>query len=134
MSTIIINSAIARDCTIGILQCGDFRCFTLELPWLRNASNVSCIPSGSYEYEKRLSPTLGWVIHIKDVEGRTWIYIHAGNFTHQIQGCVLVGDMIKDIDKDGIPDVGNSDATFKHLMKITAEKGKVIVTDSSRKL
>jgi len=132
MSVIVVNTASTKDCTIGILQCEGFRCFTLELPWLNNVTNISCVPSGKYEYKKRLSPTLGKVIHILDVSGRTWIYIHKGNFTSQIEGCILVGTMLKDLNADNIADVGNSAKAFDDLMHVTSDTGTVIITDRAR--
>jgi hypothetical protein len=128
-TTIKIKTISIEDCTVGHLELlgTTFKCFTLELPNLGNAKNISCIPGGHYYYTKRFSPTLGWVIHILDVEGRTWIYIHAGNFTSQIKGCILVGDSIKDINNDGTPDVTGSKATFNQLMELSGEVGNVII-------
>lgn len=41
------------DCTIGRLACGDFQCWTLELPFLDNKQNVSCIyPDAAYKGKK----------------------------------------------------------------------------------
>ncbi len=132
MSKIIINTMAHRECTVGILEVNGFTCFTLELPWLFNAQKVSCIPAGKYHYRKHVSPSLGDVVHLYDVEGRTWVYIHAGNYTSQIQGCILVGDMIKDINGDGVPDVGNSSKTFKRLMDLLDDEGTVTIHDESR--
>lgn len=106
------------DCTIGSIQYGlDFRAFTLELPWINNKQSGSCIPTGFYECQKIVSPSLGECIEVSDVVGRTYIRIHKGNYTYQIQGCILVGDSIKDINGDLTPDVTNSGATFDKLMK-----------------
>ena len=129
MSEIIIRTLSLKDCTIGQMELigTPFKCFTLELPWLNNQSNISCIPAGTYQYKKRKSPTLGWVIHILGVDGRTWIYIHAGNFTSQIKGCVLVGQAIKDINRDGTPDVTSSAPTFNSLMDRTDDTGTVTI-------
>ena len=55
-------------------------------------------------------------IAVTGVPGRTLIRIHTGNYTSQIQGCILVGDSIKDINRDGILDVTNSKNTFNALM------------------
>lgn len=116
-----IDSWPQGDCTLGRLFYEDFKCFTLELPWLDNAKSISCIPEGHYKAKKHVSPSLGDVIHIYNVQGRTWIYIHAGNFTRQIEGCILVGDGIKYIDNDTIPDVSNSKNTFLKLFNALPE-------------
>ena len=132
MSVIKIQTMHLDRSTIGQLSLDGtkFKCFTLELPDLDNAQNISCVNAGTYKYVKRLSPSLGWVIHLLDVEGRTWIYIHAGNYTSQIQGCILVGQAIKDINRDGTPDVTNSAPTFNALMDRCADYGTVIIERS----
>jgi hypothetical protein len=110
------------DCTIGSISYGiDFRAFTLELPWQDNIKSHSCIPAGFYQCKKIVSPSLGECIEVSSVVGRTYIRIHKGNYTYQIQGCILVGDAIKDINGDLTPDVTNSGATFDKLMKIVPD-------------
>lgn len=113
---VIIETWVNDDCTIGRLTAGDFKCFTLELPWLFNQKNVSCIPAGSYFATRYKSPSKGDVILLINVENRDYIEIHAGNYTSQIQGCILVGDSIKYLNADGIPDVTNSRVTLENLL------------------
>jgi hypothetical protein len=129
VSNIKIKTMHLENSTIGRLEVdgNTFKCFTLELPDLDNQQNISCVNAGVYKYVKRLSPTLGWVIHLLDVEGRTWIYIHAGNYTSQIQGCILVGQAIKDINRDGTPDVTHSAPTFNALMDRVKDFGTVTI-------
>ncbi len=85
--------------TEGIFAAGAFSCFTMELPWKDNRPNISCIPAGRYKVTIRVSPRFGQVYHVTEVEGRSSILIHSGNFagdkslglrTHS-QGCILVG-------------------------------------------
>jgi hypothetical protein len=112
-----IKRLMLDDCTIGAISYGlEIRAFTLELAWIGNKNGHSCIPTGFYECQKIVSPSLGECIEIKNVVGRTYIRIHKGNFTYQIKGCVLIGDSIKDINADGIPDVTNSSKTFDKMM------------------
>lgn len=67
-------------------------CWTLELPWLDNKRNVSCIPPGTYDVIKRQSKTFkGWVCELQDVPGRDGVLIHQGNTKKDIRGCILVG-------------------------------------------
>lgn len=121
-----------EDCTIGILNTGSgLRLLTLELPDLDNQVSISCIPEGTYKYKFIVSPSLGQCIEISDVVGRTYIRIHAGNYTRQIQGCILVGSSIQDIDKDGILDVGNSVASLKKLMEDVDPEGTIEITGAS---
>lgn len=105
--------------TLGVLTLPNFYCVTLELPSRDNAPNISCIPEGVYRVKKYRSPSLGLVWHLQDVKDRTWIYIHAGNYTRQIQGCILVGKTHTDIDRDGIIDVTSSRVTMDELLAYT---------------
>ena len=115
------------DCTIGRLSIAAFQCFTLELPDLDNQSNISCIPEGVYNYETYNSPKHGEVLLLLEVENRSYIEVHAGNFTRQIRGCILVGDSVKWIDSDSIPDVSNSKNTLKKLLKLAGDSGQIRV-------
>ena len=111
-----IKTLMLEDFTMGYLRYMDMMCFTLELPWKDNQRNISCIPAGTYYAKWRTSPTNGQVIELLDVPNRDFIQIHAGNYTSQIQGCILVGDSIKDINGDNIPDVTNSRYTLERLL------------------
>jgi hypothetical protein len=56
---------------------------------------------------------------VVDVQGRTYILIHAGNlYTHTL-GCILVGEDFLDINDDGYPDVTNSGATLQKLRDLS---------------
>lgn len=105
------------DCTIGRLKINGFECFTLELPWEDNKRNISCIPEGMYEYKFRNSPKNGNVIELEGVRNRSNIQVHAGNYVSSIRGCILVGDSIKWLNNDRIPDVTNSRKTLEKLLK-----------------
>jgi hypothetical protein len=52
---------------------------------------------------------------------RTNIQVHSGNYTSQIRGCILVGDAVKFLDGDMIPDVTNSKNTLRALLAILPE-------------
>ena len=115
------------DCTIGRLSISnvDFQCFTLELSDLDNQSNISCIPEDDYRYQKYQSPKHGEVLLLKNVEDRSMIEVHAGNYTSQILGCILVGDAIKWINRDSIPDVSNSKKTLAKLLQQLPDIGTI---------
>lgn len=123
---IILNSWCQEDCTLGRLNYGvAFKCFTLELPWKDNLTNISCVPAGIYPYTKYDSPKHGLVLLLEDIPDRTFIEIHAGNYTRQILGCVLPGDGIKYLDNDSIPDVVNSRTTLRRLLAVVPERGHI---------
>jgi len=123
-----INRWYHDDCVIGRLRYYDFQCFTLELPDLNNQSNISCIPDGQYKVKKYDSPSKGNVILLENVPNRTYIEIHAGNFTRQILGCILVGDSIRWLDKDKIPDVANSKNTLRKLLNLFDDRETLEIT------
>lgn len=118
-----------------------FQFKTLELPWRDNQRNISCIPEGTYQAEIRFSKKYSRHIHIKDVEGRSLILIHWGNYAGSInprtghpdiRGCVLVGSAHKDINGDGITDIINSKNTFKAIMAVVPEEMDVEICGNGR--
>lgn len=112
---IIINRKYLKHSTVGFACAGDdleIYFYTLELPWRNNNQNVSCIPEGEYWVFKRRDKQ---VFQFEAVPVRTYIQIHCGNFTNQIQGCLLPGDAIKHLNNDGIQDVCNSEKIMKAL-------------------
>lgn len=70
---------------------GKITCYTMELPWLANQKNISCIPTGSYKTLPIVHPKKKNIWRILDVPGRLGIQIHAGNYPFQIEGCILPG-------------------------------------------
>lgn len=68
---------------------GQLVCFTIELPWLNNRRNVSCIPNGRYRIAKRFTTERGWHLYVEDVPNRSWILIHpANNALKELRGCI----------------------------------------------
>jgi hypothetical protein len=116
-----------NDCTLGRLRVGGFQCFTLELPWLENQRGISCVPKGKYKAFKRQSPKNGSVIEFENVPDRSNIQIHSGNFTRQIEGCVLVGSSIAFLDSDTTPDVASSKVTLDKLLALLPDKFEVTI-------
>ena len=64
---------------------------TIERPWLNNEFRKSCIPPGRYWVEHRKSRKFGDHLHVTDVEGRSYILIHAANDWSHIVGCIGPG-------------------------------------------
>lgn len=93
-----------------------FNCVTLELPFRNNERNISSIPEGVYKCVLRRSQKYGLHYHLLDVQGRTLILIHNGNYYTHTRGCVLIGRNHTDINRDGYKDVTSSKATKKKLM------------------
>ena len=91
---------------------------TLELPWRNNLTGVSCIPKGIYNCKKNTGSTKCPYLHfdILNVPGRKYIKGHKGNFHTDINGCVLFGMGLKDINNDGQKDVINSGIALQKLL------------------
>lgn len=104
--------------TLGTLRVKDHSFFTLELPWRNNAPKISCVPPGKYKVVKRYSTKYGHHFHLTDVQGRSYILIHSGNYYTQILGCILVGLGLQDINHDGLKDVTGSKAALEKLNEL----------------
>ena len=70
---------------------------TLELPWRENAHGTwdvaSCIPAGVYTALRFNSPHLGYqLFQLANVPDRVGIDLHRGNFPHDSEGCILLGE------------------------------------------
>ena len=66
--------------TFGILRSDSFMCFTSELPWRNNESQISCIPEGTYSVYWHNSPKFGPCYKVQGVPRRAEILIHSGNY------------------------------------------------------
>ena len=70
----------------------DKRIYILENPWLRNMTDISCIPEGIYDAVPDHFNAGGYdTIGISPVPGRTHILFHKGNTVRDTDGCPLVG-------------------------------------------
>jgi hypothetical protein len=74
----------------GILEWNDKRiCHTIELPWLENLRQKSCIPEGEYILQERYSSKFKWHLHLLNVPGRDAILIHPANDAlKELKGCI----------------------------------------------
>ena len=114
------------DCTLGRIWFDGEVLYTLELPWVDNKVNISCIPEGTYEVEKTYSPAFKkdlWLI--KDVLNRSGIRIHSANYVSQLRGCIAVGLDRYDINGDGIIDMKNSRKAMSMLNDSLPKKFKL---------
>lgn len=98
---------------------------SMERPWKDNKNDESCIPAGLYRLKKRVSPIVdktsggefkeGW--EVTDVQGRTFIMFHVGNYVRNSNGCVLIGTKIAVHDTEGFM-VTSSKSAFKEFMDV----------------
>lgn len=103
--------------TRGVIRMGSHViCHTLELPWLSNDRNVSCIPEGFYPAWKAKSSKFGDVFYIDHVPARSGILIHSGNTIRDTRGCILAG-----LDCD-LTSVVQSRLAMQRLLMLLPEK------------
>lgn len=129
------NSSPAR--MLGVAHFDDFRCHTIERPWVPDDTCKggkpfeSCVPDGIYALEPFTRPDssevymlvnemLG-VYRFKDdipegVIGRYLILIHVGNWVKDVVGCVAPG-LTQAMDGEGHPMVGSSKAAMRGIMQ-----------------
>ena len=76
--------------TNGKLECeGKFICNTIELPWKKNETRVSCIPEGNYFIKKRYSKKFQWHLEVENIPNRSLILFHpANNAMQELNGCI----------------------------------------------
>jgi hypothetical protein len=87
---LILTRTYFPDGTNGKLECeGKFICNTIELPWKKNETKVSCIPEGKYFIKKRYSRKFNWHLEIENVQNRSLILFHsANNALRELNGCI----------------------------------------------
>lgn len=107
---------------------------TLELPFINNETNISCIPKGAYvcKYTRsnRLSAAKGhdfFTYEITNVPDRSGIRIHSINYFFQLLGCVGAGSTLKDINLDRQLDITHSGATITEFEKIMGYQDFMLV-------
>lgn len=87
---LVLTRTYSPEGTNGMLTYkGKSICYTIELPWMDNQLQVSCIPEGEYFIEKRYSTRFGWHLEILDVPNRSLILFHpANNALKELRGCI----------------------------------------------
>lgn len=104
--------------TFGVLRHDNIPfVLTMELPWLDNQYNVSCIPPGRYQCVRVLSPQFGDTFEVLDVPSREHILFHKGNYLRNTKGCILVGEKFEGPPSSPyIVDSGHAFEEFKMLL------------------
>ena len=118
---IVLERTYHEGQTTGEFLMNGQKFYTVELPWLDNQKQKSCIPEGGYICIKRHSPKYGWHYHLQDVKNRSYVLIHPANYTHQLLGCIAPGDKLVYLDKDKLLDVTNSRVTVNKMLEFLGE-------------
>jgi len=89
----ILRTSYQPTQTFGVLFFNNLPfCMTLEPPWKNNEPHISCIPEGTYQARRIISPTFGETLEFLKVPCRTEIIFHVGNWAHDTRGCILLGE------------------------------------------
>jgi hypothetical protein len=89
----LIRLEIGKDGTFGVLKIdGKCFCVTLELPWLGNLPDISCILPGEYVCTMVDTSNHGRCFLIKETPGRMGVLFHEGNLQKDTNGCILLGN------------------------------------------
>jgi len=108
-----------------------FRCKNLELPWLDNQRNISCIPEGIYDCVKYSDSKHPNCFLVKNVPDRDGILIHLLNFVAgqkiDTLGCLGPGLDFVDINGDGYLDITGPDIAMRCLNYFLPQSFKFIV-------
>lgn len=103
-----------------------YKCYTLELADRQNQKRISCIPTGNYVVKSHVSPKFGKCFWIQDVPNRSAILIHSGTYHNHSLGCILVGEGMKDLNKDGYLDLIHSKKAMAQLVKYNITEIEII--------
>lgn len=95
---ILKRIAMNPDSTLGVLLDEPNQPFalTMELPWLGNKANESCIPEGEYLCNRVTKIKHGECFELFQVPNRTDILIHKGNFPTDSRGCIILGEQFEE--------------------------------------
>lgn len=124
--------------TLGILMLFNglhkiFECKTLELPYIKQDPQNSCLASGSYHVRPRFTPALNHHFAIfKNPSTETSLHylslITTGNFHNEAKKGILIGQAHLDIDHDGYSDVTSSHKTMQLLLAIVPREFPLLIT------
>jgi len=115
----LLRHSYLADRILGVLLIDDmFYCYTLELPYLDNQKNISCIPNGLYLIKNYKSKKHGRCLAVPSVYNRSGILMHKGNRPADTQGCILVGKGLANND-----DLKDSKIAMNGLLDLFYEMG-----------
>lgn len=126
MKTLLLTRTEATDSfTRGVLEIdGEPAWTTLELPWIDNKREISCIPAGSYTCERITSPKFGVTWLLQDVPGRSEIVFHEGNTVGDTHGCILLGRLYKALPR---PHIQASQLAFNHFRNVLKDEKHILL-------
>jgi len=117
----------ANQVTLGKLYIdGELICRAIELPWVKNTRNISCIPAGEYKINPVNSNRFGLTYEVADVVGRSHILFHKGNTVNDTEGCILPCSYFGTLN-DNIAGLASGKAYNKLMNMLDGEKHKLTI-------
>lgn len=120
---ILIRDDVRAECIRGTLLVGNETFHILERPWLSNAPNRSCIPSGTFKacfLPRSSSGRYRNIFWLTPVPARSGILIHNGNIVDHSRGCLIIGKRRGTL--AGKPAVLNSRTALLELAMLTEQQ------------
>lgn len=114
-----------------ILLNGVRQCYSIELPWLENQRQISCIPEGTYRLSKRRSVRFGEHLEVCGVKGRSGILVHPANDAlKELRGCIAPVSQLTGVGKGTQSRLANE--WLKTLVYAALKRGAVYLTIKSK--
>ena len=111
---------------------GEFVCYAIELPWLDNVRNNSCIPEGTYVLAKRYSRKFKWHLLVKEVVNRNEILFHPANDAKtELRGCIAPVSRISGVGR-GVHSVVAFNK-LKDMVYASIDKGEQVLLEVLKK-
>lgn len=128
----LLRVSKSDEATVGMLiynKTGIPSIVTLEEPWRGNAAEISCIPTGTYEFFLSTNKVGRSVFKLSDVPGRKGIQVHIGNDLSDTTGCILVG---KELGHSDIgPTIHKSTQAFAELKSMCGvDRCKLVIKEA----
>lgn len=125
MNLLVTRKTFTALSTMGELAIdGAFFGHTLEPP--KREEKPRAIPLGTYDVSIRWSERHQRLIpHVENVPGFSQIEIHVGNFPHDTEGCLLIGNVVSSTPDQILGSKVAFDCLFR-LLTDAKEKGEAI--------
>jgi len=117
---------------------GDFISVSLELQWLDNQRDISCVKAGLYRITVHESPKFGHCAKLHAVPGRDDILVHWGNWAGVLSleylsntlGCIMPGTIFTElVGQSAIKDSKKAFAVFMEVLEAVGGESTINIHD-----
>ena len=125
--------ALRPDATFGVIfDEGTPFALTIELSWLNNLREKSCIPQGEYHAVRAFYRSKYDSFLLENVPNRDGIFIHKGNWTSDTLGCIILGEQfavmknpMSSMMENSVASTGEAHAEF--MQRMSGEKECAVI-------